>query len=379
METKIKTLSYGMIGGGIGSGIGEVHRIAARLDGLIELKCGAFSSTYEKTLELGTKLNLANERIYKDYKDMLEAESKREDKVDFIAIVTPNNLHYEQTVLALNYGFHVLLDKPLCLNTEEAYSLEKLIKEKNLLFCLTHTYTGYPMIKEARHIVTSGKLGKLRKVCVDYPQGWLTTSLESQGHKQAEWRTDPKRAGSCCLGDIGTHAFNLLEYVTDLKTVELVSDISTFVESRQLEDDVSILLRLEGGVKGTLQASQILTGEENYITVRVWGDKGGLEWNQGVQNSLTLKWNDKPTEILRCGTNFSYLSDHARLHARVPGGHPEGYLEAFANIYRNFAYAIMGIENDVYDYPGIKDGVRGMLFVEKVILSAKENKWVEFS
>jgi predicted dehydrogenase len=375
MENKKTKLTYGMIGGGIGSGIGEVHRIAARLDGLTELKCGVFSTSYDKSLELGEKLALEKERIYKDYKQMLEVESKKEEKIDFIVITTPNNLHFEQTELALKYGFHIVLDKPLCMNLDEADKLNKLIKESGRLFCLTYTYTGYPMIKEAKHIVKSGKLGKIRKICVEYPQGWLSSKLENTGHKQASWRTDPNIAGSGCLGDIGTHGFNLLEYVSGLKVTELVSDISTYVDGRLADDDASFLLRLEDGVKGTLSASQVLTGEENSISVRVWGEKGGLEWNQRDENTLLLKWNDKPTEILRAGTNFSYLSDNAKLHCRTPGGHPEGYLEAFANIYRNFAFAVLGVKNDVYDYPGIEDGIRGMLFIEKALESAKSNRW----
>jgi predicted dehydrogenase len=378
-----RKLKMGMIGGGPDSFVGNIHRIAANMDGLIELVCGVFSSSYEKSQKLGKELNLDPFRIYKNYEEMLLAESKMstEERLDFISIVTPNYLHFEQTKLALTFGFNVILDKPLCMNIFEAIELRNLINESKLLFCLTHTYTGYPMIKEARFLVKSGKIGKVRKVNVEYPQSWLSTKLELSGNKQAEWRNDPLRSGnSCCLGDIGTHAFNLAEYVSCMKITEICADVTTIVEGRILDDDVSILLRFENGAKGVLQSSQVLSGEENSLKICIWGEQCGLEWIQSDSNSLIVKYLDKPNEIYRAGNNLSYLSENARRNCRTPGGHPEGYLEAFANIYRNFALDVMkrNFDKEVFDYPGIEEGVRGMLFIEKSLESSKSDvKWIK--
>jgi len=373
-----------MIGGGPGSFIGPIHRIAADMDGLTELVSGCFSSSHEKSLELGKELGLDLSRVYATYEEMLEKESKisSENKIDFVAILTPNNLHFPQTQLSLKYGFHVLLDKPMCMDLKEALELEKAVKESGKLFCLAHTYTGYPMVKEARQIVKEGKLGKIRKVHIDYPQGWLSRKLEDTNHKQAGWRTDPKQSGKAgSLGDIGTHAFNLAEYVSGLKVSEICAEISTFVEGRLLDDDAAVLVKFEGGAKGVIKSSQILSGEENSLIIRVWGENGGIEWCQRDCNTVLLKWLDKPTEILRAGTGYKYLSKVTRAHCRLPGGHPEGYIEAFANIYRNFAIDLLKLSTDkeTYDYPGIEEGVRGMTYIERCLESSvSDKKWTKF-
>lgn len=374
-----RKIKMGMVGGSTDAFIGAVHRMAANLDGQIELVCGSFSSNPEKTKQTAESLFLNPNRAYSTFQEMILAESKmsKEERMEVISIVTPNHLHFEPTKMALEHGFHVICDKPVTFNLHEAIELEKIVTKTGLVFALTHTYTGYPMIKEARHIIQSGKLGKVRKVVVEYPQGWLSTPLEFSGQKQADWRTDPKRSGiSCCMGDIGTHAENLAEYVSGLNITEVCADLSTFVSGRLLDDDGNVLLRFENGAKGLLHASQISTGEENDINIRVWGDKGGLEWHQKDCNSLIIKWLDKPAEILRTGGNG--LSGIASAtNTRVPAGHPEGYLEAFANIYRNFAFAVRAHQNNIkhdsisYDFPSINEGVRGMLFVEKVVESSK--------
>lgn len=380
-QTILRKLRAGMIGGGPGSFIGAVHRLCMNLDGLYELVAGSFSSSFEKSKETAKELKIDESRVYKSYVEMIEKEAELDSnvRIEVVVICTPNNVHFEPTKLALEKGIHVILDKPLCLNLQEAYDLESIVKSSKSLFCLTHTYTGYPMVKEAKSIISSGRLGKIRKICVEYPQGWLTKSLEKTGHKQAEWRSDPKRSGdSCCLGDIGTHAFNLAEYVSSLKVTEICADVTTFVENRILEDDASVLLRFENGVKGILQASQILTGEENSIAIRVWGELGGIEWNQRDCNTLIVKMDERPTETYRAGSGNSYLFQRTRDNLRTPGGHPEGYLEAFANIYKNFALTVQGKNSDSHDFPGIEDGVRGMLFVSKCLESGKSTeKWTK--
>ena len=383
MKNKIK---MGMVGGGIDAFIGAVHRIAANIDGQIELVCGAFSSSPEKSKKTGDALFLDSNRVYGTFKEMIEREKMLppSERMDVVSIVTPNHLHFEPAKMALENGFHVICDKPVTFSLAEALELEKIIKKSGLVFALTHTYTGYPMVKEAKHIIKSGKLGKIRKVVVEYPQGWLSTSLETSGQKQADWRTDPNRAGiSCCMGDIGTHAENLAEYITGLKISELSADLSTFVEGRLLDDDGNVLIRMENGAKGILHASQISAGEENNVNIRVWGEKGGLEWQQKDNNSLVMKWLDQPTQVLRTG-GPGLISQSAGANTRTPAGHPEGYLEAFANIYRNFAMAVDAHKTgqkhdlDTYDFPSIHEGVRGMLFVEKVVESSKANsKWVK--
>ncbi len=382
-----RKLRMGMIGGGPGAFIGAVHRIAANLDGEIELVCGAFSSDAEKSKRTGEELHISHERVYGSYKEMIRAESERSatDRMDFVAIVTPNHVHYEPAKLALEAGFHVVLDKPLAFDLAEAKHLKEIADKSGLYFCLTHTYTGYPMVKEARQQVLSGKFGKIRKIYVDYPQGWLSTFLEGGDNKQASWRTDPSRSGIAgAMGDIGTHAFNLAEYVSGLKVTKVCADINTVVEGRKLDDDGAVLLKFENGASGLLYATQVAAGEENNTKVRVYGEKGGIEWKQEEANTLLVKWLDKPTEIHRAGTG--YLSSFAKHNTRVPPGHPEGYLEAFANLYRNFALCVQAkLNNETpkaewLDFPGVEDGVRGMAFVEKVIESGKsDKKWLDFA
>lgn len=382
MNRKIR---MGMVGGGPGAFIGAVHRMAAALDGHIELVCGAFSSDPAKSIVAGKELYLDPARIYKSYEEMITKEMALPANVrmDFVSIVTPNHLHFAPAKLALESGFHVVCDKPLAFNLSEAEELEKIVATTGKLFALTHTYTGYPMVKEARDMVVSGQIGKVRKVMVEYPQSWLATQLEATGQKQADWRTDPARAGiSCCMGDIGTHAENLAEYVSGLKITEVAADLTTFIPGRQLDDDGNVLIRLEGGAKGVLFASQISVGEENNIKIRIYGDKAGLEWQQEDCNSLRVKWIDKPIEIKR--TRGYDTSKAAAFNTRIPAGHPEGYLEAFANIYRNFAWSLQTLlvgekpTEAMLDFPSVAEGVRGMAFIEAVVASSNANsKWVK--
>ena len=307
-----------------------------------------------------------------------EKQLPEDVRMDFISIVTPNALHFAPAKLALENGFHVLCEKPMTFSVEESIELQTVVQKTKKLFGLTHNYTGYPMVKEAREIIRSGKLGKIRKVIAEYPQGWLSARIEGEGQKQAGWRTDPKQAGiSCCVGDIGTHAENLTEYITGLKIIELSADITTFVEGRLLEDDANILVRFDNGAKGIIIATQIAAGEENELKIRVYGEKGGIEWLQSNPNTLVLKSTEEPTKLLRTGN--AYLSEHAKVHTRLPSGHPEGYIEAFANIYRNFAMAVAAypeqliVKDALYDFPDVSDGVRGMRFIEAVIESGKKN------
>jgi len=374
-----------MVGGGRGAFIGQVHRIAAALDGQIELVCGAFSSSPEKSRLSGKDLFLPDDRVYGSFEEMITKEKKlpEGERMDFISIVTPNHMHFAPAKMALENGFHVVCDKPLCFNLEEAYALREIYSKTDLVFALTHNYTAYPMVKEARHIIQSGQLGKIRKLVTAYPQGWLSTFLEESEQKQASWRTDPRKSGIAgAMGDIGTHAENLAEYISGLQIEELCADISTFVEGRRLDDDGNVLIRYNNGARGILYASQISAGEENALSVKVYGEKGGLEWHQMHPNTLELKWLDKPKELIRTGVG--QLSESTQAHTRLPAGHPEGYLEAFANIYRNFAKCIQakleGVEADpVYkDFPGIEDGIRGMEFIYKVIESGKsDTKWIK--
>lgn len=375
-----KKLRMGMVGGSLEAFIGAVHRMAANLDGQIELVCGSFSSNFDKTKSTAEALFLDSARAYATFEEMITKEKSlpESERMEVVSIVTPNHLHFAPAKMALENGFHVICDKPVTFSLAEAIELEKIVKKTGLVFALTHTYTGYPMVKEAKHIIKSGKLGKIRKIVVEYPQGWLSTPLESGGQKQADWRTDPKRAGiSCCMGDIGTHAENLAEYITGSHISEICADLSTFVEGRLLDDDGNVLLRFENGAKGVLHASQISAGEENNINIRVYGEKGGLQWQQKDNNSLVLTWLDRPSETLRTG-GAGLSSVAAPANTRVPAGHPEGYLEAFANIYRNFSFAVKahqkGEKHDFekYDFPTIGEGVRGMLFVEKAVESAQK-------
>ncbi len=377
-STKIR---MGMIGGSLDGFIGSVHRMAAALDGTIELVCGAFSSNASRSMETGKAVHLSENRIYESFEEMIakEAQLPADIRMQFVSIVTPNHLHTQPALLALQNGFHVLCEKPLAFSLAEAQQLGALTTTTGLLFGVTHTYTGYPMVKEAKHLVASGQLGAIRKIIVEYPQGWLSDSIESGGQKQASWRTNPAQSGiSCCVGDIGTHAEHLAEYITGLKIIELSADVSTVVSDRKLDDDATVLLRFNNGAKGVLIVSQIANGEENELKIRVYGEHGGTEWLQSEPNTLIVKQNDHPKQLRRAGVNHSYLSEHARLHCRVPAGHPEGYIEAMANIYRNFAIAIQAHNdkkpaNPLFDYPSIEDGIRGMKFIETVIDSGNNN------
>jgi predicted dehydrogenase len=378
----------GMIGGGPGAFIGAVHRIAANMDGEIELVCGAFSSDPKKSKQAGEQLYLPSDRVYGSYKEMIKSEAKlsANERMDFVSIVTPNHVHFEPAKLALENGFHVVLDKPMTFTLKEAKELKEIVKKTGNLLCLTHTYTGYPMIKQAKQVVKSGVLGKIRKVYVEYPQGWLSTFLEGSDQKQAAWRTDPKRSGIAgCMGDIGTHAFNMAEYVSGLKVTKICADLNIVVKGRKLDDDGAVLMKFDNGASAVLFASQIAAGEENNVKVRVYGEKGGVEWQQNDANTLVVKWLDKPAEILRAGGNYPYLSSFALHNCRTPGGHPEGYLEAFANHYRNFALCVKAKmdkkrpEPEWLDYPGVDEGVRGMAFIENVVASGKtKEKWFDF-
>lgn len=384
----IMRLRLGMIGGGQGAFIGAVHRIAARMDNEYALVCGVFSSDPEKSKEMGRILGLEDGRVYESYQQLVERESllPPEERVQIISIVTPNHLHFEPARLALENGFHVILDKPATFSLDEVLQLKEICSRTGKLLCLTHTYTGYPMVKEARQIVASGKLGMITKIYAEYPQGWLSRFEEGSGNnKQAAWRTDPSKSGIAgAMGDIGTHAFNLIEYVSGLQVTKLCADINTVVQGRRLDDDGAVLLKFSNGSSGVMIATQIATGEENNIKIRVYGEQGGLEWQQSDANTLKLMMADQPAQILRTGS--SYLSSFASHNTRTPAGHPEGYLEAFANLYRNFALTIKALianedpSLEHLDFPGIDEGVRGMAFIESVTRSGQSDiKWSEFS
>ena len=381
-----RKLRMGMIGGGRNAFIGAVHRIAANIDGLIELTCGALSSNEENAKLSGKDLFLADDRIYTSYAEMITKESElpADVRMDFVSIVTPNHLHFEPAMMALEHGFNVVIDKPLSFNYEQAITLQKKVTETGLLLAVTHTYSGYPMIKQAKQMIADGAFGKIRKVYVEYPQGWLSSFVENSGSKQASWRTDPKRSGIAgCMGDIGTHAAHLAEYVSGLHITHLCADLQTFVEGRNLDDDGNVLLKFNNGATGVLIASQVAAGEENAIRLRVYGEKGGIDWCQVDTNTLLVKWLDKPTEIYRTGSG--YVGSFAAHNTRVPAGHPEGYLEAFANIYRNFSLTLNAKLNgetptkEMLDFPTIAEGVRGMAFIDAVVTSSKsDEKWTEF-
>ncbi len=379
-------IRMGMVGGGEGAFIGAVHRMAAALDGAIELVCGAFSGDADRARRSAATLYLPHDRVYADYRTMMLAEAALPlaERMQFVAIVTPNDLHFPVAEAALRSGLHVLSDKPATLNLDEALRLRDIVSQTGLLYGLTHTYTGYPLIKEARTRVAAGELGSIRKIVVEYSQGWLADRQEDTDNKQAAWRLDPARAGvSSCMGDIGVHAANLAEYVSGLKITEICSDLTAFVPGRTLDDDGAVLLRFDNGARGVLQASQISVGEENSLSMCIYGDKGALEWCQQEPNTLWLKWPDRPTEMLRSGG--AYLSELAAANTRTPMGHPEGYLEAFANIYMAFAGQIRARESGqaptvrAADCPGIEEAIRGMTFIElAVAASASDIKWHAF-
>lgn len=380
-----RKLRMGMIGGSTDAFIGAVHRKAAALDGEIELVCGAFSSSAEKSKATGEALYLAPHRVYKSFEEMIKKEKDLpgDQRMDFVSIVTPNHVHFAPAKMALENGFHVIIDKPLAFNLKEAKGLRSVVEKTGLILALTHTYTGYPMVKEARSLVTTGEIGKVRKIYVEYPQGWLSTFLENTGQKQAAWRTDPSRSGAGgAIGDIGTHAANLAEYITGSHITDICAMLNTVVKGRKLDDDSSMLLKFDNESTGMLLATQVAAGDENNVNIRVYGEKGGLEWHQEEPNTLVVKWLDKPREIYRAG--WGYLSESAKKNTRTPNGHPEGYLEAFANIYMNFAKAVRDykpgrkIDPAKYDFPDVEDGVRGIAFVDTVIKSAASTqKWTK--
>ncbi|MBN8587729.1 MAG: Gfo/Idh/MocA family oxidoreductase [Rhodothermia bacterium] len=372
-----------MVGGGPGAFIGNVHKMAAALDGEIELVAGAFSSNPEKSRQRGEEWFLHPSRVYGSYQEMAEKEAALPlgERIDFVAIVTPNHTHYDIAKTFLEAEFHVMCDKPMVNTEEEAEELVRLVSSKKLLFGLTHNYTGYPMVKQARDLVREGKLGAVRKVVVEYPQGWLATLVEATGSKQAGWRTDPKQAGiSSCIGDIGTHAENLAEYITGLKIVSLLADLTTFVEGRLLEDDANMLVQFENGAKGILYASQVSVGEENNLRIRVYGTEAALEWHQEEPNKLWVKYPNRPSELLRRGNG--YIGEHAAYFTRIPSGHPEAFIEAFANLYRSFGRCIRamleGREPDPkdMDFPKVEDGLRGVRFIHRAVESGKTRTWV---
>ena len=378
-----RKLRYGMVGGGQNAFIGAVHRLAANLDGQIELVAGAFSSDAENSRITGEQLFLNPKRVYGSYAEMAKAEAAlpAAERIDFVSIVTPNFLHAPVATAFLKAGFHVVCDKPMTLTLKEAKMLRETARKTGKVFALTHNYTGYPMVKEARELVRSGKLGKILKVVAEYPQGWLLDKIEAAGQKQAAWRADPKKAGaSCCVGDIGTHAENLGRYITGLKIDELCAEFTTFIPGRKLEDDANMLVRYRGGAKGVLHCSQISCGEENNLNIRVYGTKGSLAWQQEHPNELKFIPKDEPAKILRRGNN--YLSATAKKFTRLPFGHPEAFIEAFANIYLEAVAAVRArIDNKKgeFDFPTVDDGVEGMAFIETAVKSAHAGaKWTKF-
>lgn len=376
-------LKYGMVGGGPGAFIGEVHRIAARMDGLAELVAGAFSTTHEKSAEQGRQLGLDPERVYGSYTEMVNKESSigGNQRLDFVSIVTPNSSHFEIASAFIKKGIHIICDKPLTTTVSDADELVRLVHEHNVVFALTHNYTGYPMVKEAREWVRAGRLGEIRKVVVEYPQGWLSSLLEETGMKQAVWRTDPNTAGvSSCISDIGTHAYNLVNYVCGLEIEEICADLGS-VPGRVLDDDGNILVRFAGGVRGLLFASQISLGEENALRVRIYGSKAALDWSQESPENLWVKFPDQPARLLRRG--HDYLSDIAKHNTRLPAGHPEGFLEAFANIYANACRTIaarkFGETPEAFDldFPTVVDGAMGVHFIHKAVESSQARAWID--
>ncbi len=384
-----RKLRMGMIGGGKDAFIGAIHRLAFNMDGLVEMVCGALSIRPDIAKESGDALFLSPERNYLSYEEMLEKESKlpADQRMDFVTIVTPNFAHFAPAKMALEKGFHVVIEKPITFSLEEALELKEIVDRTGLLLCLTHTYSGYPMVKQARAMIREGALGAIRKVWVEYPQGWLSKLSEREGNAQAAWRTDPGKSGKAgSMGDIGTHAAHLAEYVSGLRITHLCADLNIMVPGRMLDDDGNVLLKFNNGAAGALLASQVAAGEENALKLRVYGEKGGLEWSQMEPNTLLVKWLDAPAQILRAGSNYgAHLSHYATFNCRTPGGHPEGYLEAFANIYRNFALTLSArmegrsAPQEAADYPGVEDGIRGMAFIETVVASGKSGeKWTPY-
>jgi len=385
-----RKLRMGMVGGGKDAFIGAIHRHAIGIDGMIDIVCGALSINPDIAKDSGKAIFLPEDRIYLTYEEMIKKESElpADKRMDFVTIVTPNFAHFAPAMMAMDHGFHVVIEKPIAFTLDEALQLKKKAAETGKILCLTHTYSGYPLVKQAKQMVKQGAFGKIRKVWVEYPQGWLSKLSEREGNAQAAWRTDPTKSGkSGCMGDIGTHAAHLAEYISGLKITQICADLNILVEGRILDDDGGVLLKFENGAAGVLMASQVAAGEENGIKIRVYGERGGLEWAQHEPNTMFVKWLDQPTQIYRAGGNYGdRLSSFATHNSRTPGGHPEGYLEAFANIYRNFAFTLTAqLEGttptpEMLDFPGVEDGIRGMAFIDNVVASSQsDKKWTPHS
>ena len=379
-----RKLRMGMVGGGKDAFIGAIHRHAIGIDGMIDIVCGALSINPDIAKDSGKAIFLPEDRTYLTYEEMIKKESElpADKRMDFVTIVTPNFAHFAPAMMAMDHGFHVVIEKPIAFTLDEALQLKKKAAETGKILCLTHTYSGYPLVKQAKQMVKQGAFGKIRKVWVEYPQGWLSKLSEREGNAQAAWRTDPTKSGkSGCMGDIGTHAAHLAEYISGLKITQICADLNILVEGRILDDDGGVLLKFDNGAAGVLMASQVAAGEENGIKIRVYGEKGGLEWAQHEPNTMLVKWLDQPTQIYRAGGNYGdRLSSFATHNSRTPGGHPEGYLEAFANIYRNFALTLTAhLEGttptpEMLDFPGVEDGIRGMAFIDNVVASSQSDK-----
>ncbi len=379
-ENGARRIRLGMVGGGTGAFIGYVHRVAARIDGDYELVAGALSSNPETARESGRNLGLAADRIYTSYEEMAAKEAARPDGIEAVSIVTPNHVHFGPAKAFLEAGIHVICDKPLTSTLEDARALRDVKPKNGAKFLLTHNYTGYPLIRQARDLVASGALGKIRVVQAEYAQDWLTVAADP-GNKQASWRTDPKRSGAGgAIGDIGTHAYNLLRFVSGLKTEAVSADLDAFVPGREVDDNVHILLRFEGGAKGMLWASQVAVGNENGLKLRVYGDKAGIEWRQENPNEMWFTEFGKPKQLLTRGGAIS-APPAASMNVRVPGGHPEGYLEAFATLYSQFAQVIRGEGAAVEGLlPSLADGVEGIEFIMASVTSSRNNgQWTRFS
>ena len=378
-----RKIRYGMVGGGPGAFIGAVHRKSAALDGEIELVAGAFSTSLDKSRQQGEELLLNSSRVYGSYQEMAEKESQlpEGERIDFVSIVTPNHLHFDIAKTFIGAGFNVVCDKPMTTTVTDAEALCRLVNGHDVVFALTHNYTGYPMVKQARELVRQGTLGEIRKIVVEYPQGWLSTFLEGEGAKQAVWRTDPNQAGvSSCIGDLGSHAENLVHYITDLELEEICADLTTFVPGRKLEDDGNLLVHYQGGARGILYASQISVGEENNLRIRIYGTDASLEWRQENPNYLYVRFPNGPEQVYKHGND--YLAPITQHNSRLPFGHPEAFIDAFANIYlnaaRTMAAKIAGEAPGEFDtdFPTVQDGARGVHFINKAVESGNQREWV---
>jgi len=379
---KTPKLRYGMVGGGQGAFIGDVHRKAIAMDGKAELVCGSFSQSYENTLATGDSLGLSVERLYRTFEDMIRAEAKRPDRPDFISIVTPNSTHHAAAKLALEHGFAVVCEKPLATSSRDAEDLARLVHEKGLLFCVTYAYSGYPMVKHIRDIIARGELGEIRFVNGEYPQEWLATKLEDTGQKQAAWRTDPKLAGaSNCVGDIGSHIEFMVGHMTGLRIESLCARLDRFGAGRPLDDNATIMVNYKGGAKGVYWSSQIALGHDNALRLRIYGTKGAVEWFQETPNTARVSFLDRPTGTISRGRDP--MSPRAQALSRLPSGHPEGYFEGFANIYSTFISAqakkLRGepLTGDDLDFPSVDEAVQGVRYIEKCVeSSARGAIWV---